>query len=167
MSSLTTPRKALLALACVAAAGLLLTACSAPGPVAERDTETDEVTTAGSESAFSVKIGDCFNDEGSSDEVSDLPVVPCSEAHDNEVVYLENFDGGVYPGAEAMSEQAAQLCIDQFESIVGFGYEESDLGIFPMYPTEDSWNYMKDREVVCSLYDMSGQVTGTLVGAAR
>lgn len=121
MTLVTTPRKALVALAFAETAGLMLTSCSTAAP--ERDAETNEVTSVGSESAFSMNIGDCFNDEGESDEVSDLPVVPCDQPHDNEVVYITNLGEGDFPGDEVLGEQATQICVDQFESIVGVAYD--------------------------------------------
>lgn len=44
---------------------------------------------------------------------------------------------------------------------------DSELDIWPMHPTEDSWNTMDDREVVCSLWDPAAQASGTLVDAQR
>ncbi|GAB3605287.1 septum formation family protein [Conyzicola nivalis] len=162
------PARIASATAACAVALAALTGCSALGSIfpaqAERDPETQEIAEAGQQDVYSVAVGDCFNDgSGSSEEVSDVPAVPCSEPHDNEIYYLFDLAGDEFP---ADAEQLADTgCYDQFATFVGLDYESSALDYFPILPTADTWS-TGDREVICSVFD-SVQTTGTLAGAAR
>lgn len=71
--------------------GLGLTGCSALGNILSgetvtRDESSQEVTEGGTADVFSLRVGDCFDDEDTtSEEVSQVPAVPCSDPHDNEI----------------------------------------------------------------------------------
>ena len=131
---------------------------------AERDAETQEIAEAGQQDVFNVNVGDCFNDDSAStDEVSDVPAVPCAEPHDNEIYYLFDITGDEYP--VDTPDQADAGCYDQFAAFIGLDYESSALDYFPIFPTADTWS-TGDREVICSVFD-TAQSTGTLAGAAR
>lgn len=147
----------------IAATTLVLAAC---GQSETRD-ESGEITSGGDTDVFSIAIGDCFNDEeDASSEVNSLPTVPCDEPHDNEIFAEYTFPDGDYPGDDAVSETANTECIAQFEAFVGIPYEESALDVFPITPTEGSWNDQDDRLVSCGIWDSTKQVTGSLEGAA-
>jgi hypothetical protein len=153
-------------------AALLLAGCSQitdlfGGPQAVRDAQSGEVTDAGQMDVFTLSVGDCLNDTGSTDEVFDVPVVPCSDPHDYEVYYDYTLPSGEYPGEEAVFAAAEADCPAQFESFVGLPYDESTL-IFSYYvPTAESWAGQGDRVVSCLIGDGAGQVTGTLAGSGR
>lgn len=127
------------------ATGLLATACS-EGNV------------------FSLEVGQCFNDPEATDEISDVALVDCAEPHNNEVYHLFDIPGDEFPGRSTVSDLATEGCIDAFETFVGASYATSDFGIFPISPTEDSWNRADDREVVCALFDLT---TNESTGSAR
>lgn len=173
MNHASTVRRTLLTGMTVAATALALTGCSllseiTGGPAAERDAETNEVVTEGKESAFSLKVGDCYNDPSSSGQISDVPVVPCGDEHQNEVVAIMMMDDGEWPGADAVSETADQMCFEKFEEFIGAPYETSDIDFFSIMPSEGSWKELNDRELVCSVYDTTAEtVTGSLKGVAR
>lgn len=133
---------------------------------AGRDSSSDEITSAGTADVFSLKVGDCFDDE-SGDEITDVPGVPCAEPHDNEVYHSFEMPEGDYPGAAAIDAAAEEECVGAFESFVGLPYQESVLGIGPITPTEAGWDEADDREVLCIVYDVEAQTEGSLAGAAR
>lgn len=148
-----------------------LAGCLGKEPPA-RDESSGEVIASGQESAFTLKDGDCFNDARDingqmPDTVTDVPVVPCSEAHDNEVMGHFDLVGDSYPSEEEIDLQVVEHCIAIFDDFVGLSYEDSVLDIFPMTPTEGSWNNMNDREVICAVWDPEGLVTGSLRGSGR
>ena len=118
-------------------------------------------------SVFSLPVGTCFDDQ-SSEEISSVPEVDCSEPHDNEVFALINYsESDTFPGAAEMEGIANDLCIDQFAAYVGLDYSSSELAVFPIYPTEASWDD-GDREIICALYDADlDKLTGSMQGAAR
>jgi len=156
----------------ILAATVLLSGCSALDSIIasdpERDPETQEVSEAGTADVFSLRVGDCYNDEGSSDEeISSVPAVPCSEPHDNEAYFSFDIADGDFPGDDSILASADEGCLTAFEPFVGFGYAESVLDFGYIFPTEASWAD-GDREILCTIYaaDLS-QVTGTLAGAAR
>jgi len=145
-----------------AAATLVLfnVACSP----AERS-ETGEIETAGSVDAFAMRVGDCFNDQSSlSGEVSDVPGVPCDEAHDNEVYATFDLSMVAWPGDEQANEVADAGCLERFEAAIGATYEESVLMITTLIPSEGSWAQIGDREVVCAAYHMElEKLTGSVM----
>ncbi|MDQ2697419.1 MAG: hypothetical protein M3Y46_01355, partial [Actinomycetota bacterium] len=55
-----------------------------------RDAETGEVTEeVENGDVFSIRVGDCLNtaDLDATDEISDVPIVPCDQPHDDEVYF--------------------------------------------------------------------------------
>lgn len=118
---------------------------------------------------FELAVGDCFDDtaELGGGEVSDVPVVPCDEPHDNEVFHTFEVPDGEFPGEEALVALAEETCVPAFEEWVGIEYASSSLDMFPITPTESSWS-TGDREVVCALYDLEQeQLEGSMQDAAR
>ncbi|KRA22988.1 hypothetical protein ASD65_00030 [Microbacterium sp. Root61] len=167
-------RARLAAAAIVLTAMVTLSGCSMldqflPSSQPVRDAETGEVTEeAGNADVFAVQVGDCLNTAGiDTEEVSSLPIVPCTEPHDDEVYFSYQVADGAFPGEEALIADAQEACAVEFTTFVGLAYEESALDLWPMYPTEGSWD-SGDREVLCIAWDPSGaKLTGTLAGAAR
>ncbi len=130
----------------------------------DRDS-TGTIVGEGNIDAFTIRVGDCFDDSSSfDDEVTSLPGVPCSEPHDNEAFAVVNLTIASYPKGGAMIELANETCRDRFESFVGRDYESSSLDIFTLYPTVESWA-QNDREVVCAVYEMdASKLVGTMKG---
>jgi hypothetical protein len=59
------------------------------------------------------------------------------------------------------------LCVAEFEAYVGLSYPESALEVFPITPTQGSWDN-GDREIICALYNLDlSKLTGSMQGAAR
>ena len=124
----------------------------------------------GEGNVFELAEGDCFNDE-ESEEVSDVEVVSCDDPHQNEVyavVSIAEPSELPYPGRDRVSDLAAQLCLEHFEGFVGIPYADSLLDISTLYPTQDSWESLDDREVICSLYDLEDlYMEGSMQGSRR
>lgn len=131
----------------------------------ERDATTQEIVEEGDADVFAIRVGDCMN-EASGEVVSEVPVVPCDQPHDEEVFFDFELSGEEYPGDEAVQTQASDGCLAQFEPFVGLAYESSTLDFYPYTPTKESWDQLGDRIVSCVIWDPAGQVTGTLAGAA-
>jgi hypothetical protein len=115
-----------------------------------------------------IGVGDCFDDEGLDAEVIiAVPQVPCDEPHDNEVYFEFTMTNAFYPGLEAALDAAEQQCLREFDGFVGIDYFESDLDIFSIVPTEESWE-AGDRTALCALYALDfSKLTGSMRGAAR
>lgn len=141
-----------------------LTGGAAPQP--ERDETTQEIVEEGDADVFALMVGDCMN-EVSEELVSEVPVVPCDQPHDEEVYFDLTLEGEEYPGDDVIQTQSDEACLAQFEPFVGLAYDSSTLGFYAYRPSQESWEQMDDRIVSCVIYDPAGQVTGTLAGAAR
>jgi hypothetical protein len=132
---------------------------------ADRDS-SGAIVGEGNVDAFEIRVGDCFDDTSSFDEVSSLPGVPCAEPHDNEAFAVIELTIASYPEGDAMGELAHNSCMRRFESFVGRDYESSSLDILTIYPTSESWK-QSDREVVCAVYDMdASKLVGSVKGLA-
>ena len=132
---------------------------------AERNS-AGEITTAGTLGAFEMRVGDCFDDEAfEATEISEVPAVPCSQPHDNEVYAV--FDiVGEWPGDERVEELAHEGCYERFAGAIGKTYEDSVIDFTTLYPTEGSWTQRDDREVICVGYHMEYEkLTGSIVGS--
>ena len=97
------------------AASMLLLLNLACSP-AERNA-AGEIESAGSVDAFTIRVGDCFDDQTSfSGEVSDVPGVPCDQPHDNEVYATFDLTMASWPGEEQANEVADAGCLERFEN---------------------------------------------------
>ena len=129
----------------------------------DRD-QSGTIVGEGNIDAFQIRVGDCFNDPSSlSDQVHDLPGVPCTEPHDNEAYAVFDLSLDNYPEGDAIADLAYESCRDRFESFVGRDYDSSALDIFSIYPSFESWG-QDDREVICAVFDVD---ENKLVGSAR
>jgi hypothetical protein len=145
-------------------AAALVAAAIGFNTVAERNA-SGEITAAGSVDAFEVQVGDCFDDEAfENPEISQLPAVPCSAPHDNEV--YATFDlTGEWPGDERVEELAFEGCHERFAGAIGKSYEDSVIDYTAIYPSEGSWKRGDDREVICVAYHMEYEkLSGTVIG---
>ena len=118
---------------------------------------------------FQIRIGDCFDDGSTYNtadtvEISGVGGVPCSQPHDNEIYAQMQMYQPSYPGEQVVLQSAEDYCLAQFESFVGKSYESSVLDITYIYPTQESWNQVNDREISCAVYDMN---LDKLVGSTR
>jgi hypothetical protein len=121
----------------------------------DRD-DAGNIVDGGTLDAFQIRLGDCFDDpDAYADEFSSLPGVPCAEPHDNEAYAVFDLTMSSYPDYD-IAEISESSCIERFPGYVGRDYETSALDVVTMYPSPESWA-QGDREVVCAVYDMSGE----------
>jgi hypothetical protein len=140
----------------------------------DRDETTGEVTESGDLLPAKLRIGDCFNEPeldelGATEqfEVDQVAVVPCSEPHDAEVYHSFQLTDGEYPGQAEIDLKAA-ACLKEYKKYVGVGYTRSQLDFVYYFPTQQSWDFLDDRGIVCSLFDpVRGKVTGSFEGSGR
>jgi len=159
--------------AVVVAAAVSLSGCSIidqflPSSQPVRDAETGEVTEqVDNADVFAIRVGDCLNtaDMDTTEEVSDVPVVPCDEPHDDEVYATFTLDHGEYPGEAAAETLANDGCRARFADFIGIADEDSVFEFFPMYPSPEGWNAHGDRTVRCIVWYPADTVVGSLSGA--
>lgn len=146
----------------VAALGALLSGCSVlQGIIGGTDIPEGETD------AFAIEIGDCLNDAEISTEVSSVPLVECSEPHDSEVYALTDTTTADFPGDAALSAELDAFCQGEaFTEFVGIPYADSMYNTSGYFPSDESWA-AGDRELLCTIYDPNGRVTGSLAGVAQ
>jgi len=150
--------------AVILAAGAIVFAALAIG--SERDS-TGEIVQAGHIDAVDVTNGDCINIP-ERDSVMTLEAIPCAQPHDAEVYDLYAMAGSSYPGEVAVEDIAAERCLRGFDPFVGLAYEDSELDVFWLQPTEDSWKDIDDREIACLVVALDGsKLTGSMRGSGR
>lgn len=153
----------------VTAAALLITAtaalsgCSAIKDVV--DVATPIVDAVNDETTW-IEVGDCFN-EVAGDVVSDIPTVPCTEAHDYEVYAEFTIDRDKFPGDDEVFDLADEGCYGPFAGYIGTDFDNSSLDYTYYVPTLDGWNNYDDRSVSCIVFDPAGQLTGSVAGSGR
>ena len=119
----------------------------------------------GQGNVFSLEVGTCFDDPEGFGEIADVPIVECSDPHDNEVYYLFDLPDGSFPGTDAVETQAIDGCLAAFEPFVGLEYQSSILEISWLTPTSQSWD-AGDREIVCFLFNLNfDKLNGSMRGS--
>lgn len=114
--------------------------------------------------AFAIEIGDCLNDATINTEVTSVPFVECSEPHDSEVFARTDTSGTVFPGNTTLETELDTFCQgDVFTAFVGIPYADSIYNTSGYFPSTSSWQN-GDRELLCTVFDPNGPVTGTLQG---
>jgi hypothetical protein len=135
-------------------------------PTTSSTAATTSTTTSLPGDVFALEPGVCFDDPGATQGISDVPIVPCTQAHSNEVIAVFELAGAAWPGEEPVQQQAESGCLDRFTGYVGSAYENTDLVLSYLYPNQQGWEQIADREVVCYVYRSDGgSLTGTVQGS--
>ena len=144
-----------------------LAGCTAGADAPERGDDGEIVEAVEESDPFALLVGDCMNAADLGTLVETVPTVPCADAHDSEVYAVTDVADGDFPGDDALAAQADEFCLSEFEKFIGLSYQESEIELSYLTPTEQSWNELNDRELLCFVIDTAGDVTGSLKGAAR
>jgi hypothetical protein len=160
-----------LAIASIATAAVALSGCSileqfTGGGNATRDDSGEVVEGNDNTDVFTLQVGDCLNDATASETVETIPTVPCAEPHDSEIYASIILEGDTFPGSEAVIAEADAACLEAFPGFAGIEYADSQYYYSYYFPTEGSWAG-GDREILCTIYDEAGQVTGSLENIGR
>ncbi len=121
-----------------------------------------EVTSAGDDSVFNVRTGDCV--DGLNDRTGRLvrvQVTPCAQAHEAEVIAEFELPKGSWPGERSVISQAEQMCLGKLEFVLGNSPMWNNLGAYYLYPI-DSVSWSRSREVHCLVTNKGGS---KLIGA--
>jgi hypothetical protein len=109
-----------------------------------------------SRSVFSLHEGECVVPPGKiTQQVSSLTVVPCREAHTQEVYAVVPYtgagssDSSVYPGQTQLTAFANGVCAQRYEGYVGVAYSDSSLFFTYLLPSPRSWEQGSDRSIIC------------------
>lgn len=111
------------------------------------------------------RVGDCVPSLEFGD-VYVVDVIRCAEPHFAEAYAQFDLPEGVYPGELLVDVQARKACAARFADFVGRPWSQSDLEIYHLVPSAESW--LDGRSVVCWVGLPGGvKATGTLRGANR
>jgi hypothetical protein len=111
--------------------------------------------------AFDLETGQCLN-EPDAEAVRNVEIVDCSEPHDLEVYRIGELPDQTFDPTN-IDSASFEICLEAFDGFVGAPYADSELDIYYLIPSEQSWAD-GDREVVCAVYDLSGE---RLIGTAE
>jgi hypothetical protein len=168
----TRSRRALALLGTVAVVCAAITGCTTIDDVlgggsgdVNRDEETGQVTESASIGIGTLEVGDCKL-ASPTGLIEDADVVPCDEPHDEEAYHEITMDDGDY-SPEDINTAALECIGDAYTEFVGVPYEESAFDVSPITPSEQSWEELDDRSVMCLVFDSAAQTTGSLRGAGR
>jgi hypothetical protein len=104
-----------------------------------------------------LEAGDCFSG-GRKDDVDLVTVVPCTAAHESQVVVIFELPDGPYPGERKVIKAADDGCSDKSDPLLtDEGFNDLDPSFF--YPDDHAWR--GDRHVICLVEAPSGTTTGS------
>ncbi|GAA2223221.1 septum formation family protein [Herbiconiux moechotypicola] len=155
--------------ATTATLALLLGGCTALFPSSAppaTDSQTGEEITQTDTDVFTLSVGQCLNDT-SGTEVSEVPIVDCTDEHDFEVYEDFELTGDEFPGDDQVDSEADAGCLAAFDTFTGISYDSSVYGYTYFTPTEGSWTDGGDRLVSCLIGDPNGKTVGSLAGVAK
>lgn len=101
-----------------------------------------DVTSPTGANARQVRPGHCIRDLPTDGSVGRVTLVPCSDAHEAEVVGSLRLDDGDWPGEAAVAEQASAWC-EMDNAQIAAGYRA-----VVWTPSEQSWS-QGDRAALC------------------
>lgn len=105
------------------------------------------------------EVGACLQAESvTGTEVAQIPTVDCSDEHDAQVVVTFEARDGDYPDDAEWEQIVVDGCLGGFEDFVGVPYEESQLELQDLTPSQDGWD-AGDREVICVAFLVDGSQT--------
>lgn len=106
-------------------------------------------------------VGDCYDRPESS-----IVLVPCDEPHRFEVYHALELPDGPFPGVAAVEAAWIDGCLAEFERFVGIDYGSSDFDVSAVFPTEETWNDLDDRRVLCAVTPLNGDArSGSAAGS--
>lgn len=170
------PRRTAFLGACLTVASCVLSACGAHTAGAASKGVVHSRPKEETEPVFDLRPRQCLVPPKANPnlEVARVTVVPCDQAHTEEVYCVlaysttvpqnaphcpakpPRFAGSLvedYPGTQALEAYANAVCLDEFQPYVGTAYKESSLYYTYLYPSPRSWDSgsRRDREVACVL----------------
>lgn len=145
---------------------LVLASCSQlddliGGP--DRD-EDGQITETGDISFSSLKVGDCLMWAEMGTVSEDVPVRPCADPHDAQMVgeFTSKADG---PYDSTLDDEVEEHCLPAVESFVGPGWESLGIDVAYFTPDSASWSTL-NRSVQCLVVtsDEEPTLTQSLAG---
>ncbi|WP_186815276.1 DUF4190 domain-containing protein [Terrabacter aerolatus] len=105
-----------------------------------------------------LKAGDCFSGAGR-EEVDSLTIVPCTSAHESQVVTTFTLPAGAWPGKDKVVADAEKGCTDKGDPLVTDRAFATQRPSF-IYP-QDAYSWRSSREIICLVEPEKGTTTGS------
>jgi hypothetical protein len=133
---------------------------------AKRD-DSGQITDGGTLQVNDLQVGDCFNTD-TSENIDDVDAVPCAEPQAYELFHVFTMtDSGSFPTDTQFDTETDAACRPAFAEYVGMAYDDSEIFVSPLTPTEDGWDD-GDHTVQCILHEEDeSKITGSQRGANR
>ncbi len=158
--------KRIAGIALAAALGTVLGGCSLVGGALD---QLAGRAPADDSSVFSIKVGDCFTEPVAATDgtVSEIEIVACGSAHDDEAIASILLTDAEFPSLSAIEDKADDACLARFLDFTSApaNYDGS-LNFSYFYPSQESWDE-GDREILCYAFDMEGTTVGSLKDGAK
>ena len=116
---------------------------------------TRTLALASSVAALSMTLSACSL-LGGNTSAFNVEVVECTAEHDGEVYHIEKLTDSERPSDSELDDRMTEVCTSTFEGYVGAAYEDSDLEITTLFPTDGSWK-LGDRDIVCIAISNDGE----------
>jgi hypothetical protein len=112
--------------------------------------------------ADSLDVGNCVDMPLTGETVvkNAVDVVSCDRPHSGEVIgVITNpaAKGAPYPGLGKFTVVNDESCLQSFHTFVSGELQDSDLQLFSLEPSEDSWKNANDRATICVLTAKNGR----------
>lgn len=98
-------------------------------------------------SAQYIKVGDCFAELPTGNQISSVNTVSCDRPHAAEVAGVVTIPDGPFPGDGGFSAYGKQ-CKESLASYSAMALLDPDIALAVMKPTQDSWQH-GDRAMMC------------------
>jgi hypothetical protein len=114
---------------------------------AKRD-ENGQIANGGNLNVNDLRPGDCFDlKDPTASSVDEVTAKPCTQAHEYEAFYVGAMPSGDFPSDAVINAWVSDNCLPAFEAYVGISYDKSELLVYPIVPTANTWS--NDRTVEC------------------
>ncbi|HEX5014252.1 MAG TPA: septum formation family protein [Candidatus Limnocylindrales bacterium] len=113
--------------------------------------DSGEITKSGNLDVLDLRVGDCFDlKDPEAEEIGEVTALPCTSEHEYEMYFIGSMPSGVFPTDDGFGAWLDANCLPAFEEYVGMSYDDSELEIFWLAPSEEAWND-GDRSIQCAL----------------
>lgn len=130
---------------------------------ATRSPATGEITHSGRLSAFSLAVGDCFNNPPGATSLTSVTAIPCGQAHNAQIYAKFSLSGSIlsYPGNAAVIRLATSGCNARV-GILDKSKITNSMTIRFLFPSLTSWLDGR-RTVACMIVDPTADISSTLL----
>ncbi len=104
-----------------------------------------------------LEAGDCFSG-GRTDQIDLVNPIPCTSAHESQVVTIFELPDEPYPGEDEVIAAAEEGCADKADPLLtDAAYDDLE----PSFIYPDSYTWRGDRTVLCLVEAPTGTTTGS------